>query len=232
MIWLRSYPTYHFLSAMFNISISTVKDEIRLLIPLFYLKLRNFIVWPSVDEWKSMAYTWEKIPAAVGAIDGTSHEIYRPSDEDQAIYYSGHRQYHAIHTQVVVDNNSKIRYIESGFPGHLNDAQQYRLMNDIGNVLPFPNDCILLGDKIYPNRHPILTEFTELQLRQRDDRLRCRKLNKYIRQYRVYVEHAIAEIKCYRSVGTIWRHRRSTLPRVVTICVGLVCRKKDIGLIL
>ena len=145
-----------------------------------------------------------------------------------------HRKYHSMHSQVIVDNTGKSRYIESGFIGHLNDAQQCVLMRHIGNDLPFPDDCVLLGDKIYPNRHPIVTSYSEAQLRLMDYRRKrkCRKLNRYIQQYRVCVEHAIAEIKCYRSVGTIWRHHREVLPRVVTICAGLVCRKKEIGLIL
>ena len=33
----------------------------------------------------------------VKAIDGTSHEIYRAQVEPQETYYSGHRNYHAIH---------------------------------------------------------------------------------------------------------------------------------------
>ena len=33
---------------------------------------------------------WNILPHAIGAIDGTSHHIVRP-EEDQGTYYSGHR---------------------------------------------------------------------------------------------------------------------------------------------
>ena len=66
---------------------------------------------------------------AVGSTDGTSHDIYRPIVERQENYCSGHRQYHAIHTQIIDDN--------CGFLGHLNDAQQFALMDQLGTDLEF-----------------------------------------------------------------------------------------------
>jgi hypothetical protein len=97
------------LSTLFDISVSTVKDEIRALLPCFYLKLKRYVKWPSVQEWSDMMFLCNKIPMAVGAIDGTSHRIYRPKVEPLEQYYSGHRQYHAIHTQIIVDNTGVIR---------------------------------------------------------------------------------------------------------------------------
>jgi hypothetical protein len=54
---------------------------------------------------------------------------------------------------VVVDNTGKICHIQSGFLGHQNDAQQFRLMPQIGHnqELDFPQNVVLLADKIYPN---------------------------------------------------------------------------------
>jgi hypothetical protein len=60
---------------------------------------------------------------------------------------------HVIHTQVVVDNTEKIFHIQSGFLGHQNDAQHFRLMPQIGHnqELDFPQNVVLLADKIYLN---------------------------------------------------------------------------------
>ena len=79
-------------------------------------------------------------------------------------YYSGHRQYHAIHTQIIVDNCGMIRYIQSGFLGHLIEAQQFALMDQLGTDLEFPDNCYLLGDKIYPNRGNVVTQVTAQQI--------------------------------------------------------------------
>jgi hypothetical protein len=47
---------------------------------------------------------------------------------------------------------------QSGFLGHQNDAQHFRLMPQIGynQELDFPQNFVLLADKIYPNGYPQL----------------------------------------------------------------------------
>jgi hypothetical protein len=150
--------------------------------------------------------------------------------EPQQHYYSGHRHYHAIHSQVVIDNTGEIRHIECGFLGHQHDAQQFRLMRQIGQDLPFSQNCVLLGDKIYPNGHPVITPFTQAQIRRKPDRLqrKCRKFNRTLSEYRVLVEHLVGELKCYKVIGTVWRHPRTKLKRVAEICAGLVCRRRQL----
>ena len=46
-------------------------------------------------------------------------------NEPQQQFYSGNRSYHCLNTQMVVDATGIIRYIESGFMGHINDAQTF-----------------------------------------------------------------------------------------------------------
>ena len=48
------------------------------LLPVFCEKLYHFLVWPTEEDWRSMLGVWTKLPMAVGAIDGSSHRIYRP----------------------------------------------------------------------------------------------------------------------------------------------------------
>ena len=115
MIWLRHYPSYFFLSTLFDISVTQVHFIIRKLVPIFRRHLQAFVKWPIINEWGSMRGAWPQLPNAVGSIDGTSHEIYRRIVEPQEHYYSDHRQYHAIHTQIIVDNCEMIRYIQGGF---------------------------------------------------------------------------------------------------------------------
>jgi len=71
------------LSALFDISVSTVKEEIHSCIPVFREKYRQYVRWPSLEEWTNFQGRWQKLPFAVGAIDGTSTEIYRPGIEPQ-----------------------------------------------------------------------------------------------------------------------------------------------------
>ena len=170
---------------------------------------------------------WEDLPDAVAAIDGTSHHIYRPQTEPQALYYSGHRHYHCIHTMVIIDNSNTLRFVQSGFLGHQNDAQILNFTPTIGENqdLPFSNECVILGDKIFPNRDPFVT--AEINRRPAHQQRQCRKLNAKINKYRVNVEHVIREIKLYRAIGTLWRHPRYKIRQTVNICAALSCRRKQ-----
>ena len=229
------YPTYYFLSNLFSISVPVVGREITNILPLFCEQVKAYLVWPTVAEWRAMRETWAKLPSAgVCAIDGTSHRFYRPEVEPQELYYSGHRHFHCIHTQVVVDVHGTIRYIESGYQDHLNDAQQYALMQEIRTGLQFLDELVLLGDKIYPNHGAVITPYTSTQLAQKQplERRECRKLNSLIKLYRVRVEQSIGELKTYRSVSLLWRHPRTMLTSTVKSCAVLVCRRKEIGLII
>ena len=53
--------------------------------------------------------------------------------------------------QMAVDATGNIRYVESGLMGHLNDAQTFGIMRRIGTELCFPEQCVSLGETIYPN---------------------------------------------------------------------------------
>ena len=52
-----------------------------------------FLPWPNLRELQSFGGNWPKIVLAVEVIDGTSHEINRPVN-NQEQFYSGHRHYH------------------------------------------------------------------------------------------------------------------------------------------
>ena len=69
--------------------------------------------WPTINEWREKRSSWTKLESAVGVIDSTSTEIYHPQIEPQELYFSGHRHFHAIHTQVVIDNDGYICYTEA-----------------------------------------------------------------------------------------------------------------------
>ena len=174
-----------------------VGREITNILLLFCEQVKAYLVWPTVAEWRAMHETWAKLPSAVGAIDDSSHRIYRLEVEPQELYYSGHRHFHCIHTRVVVDVHGTIPYIESGYQNHLNDAQQYALMQEIGTGLQFPDELVLLGDKINPNHGAVVTPFTSAQLawKQPLERRKCRKLNSLIKLYRVCVCNPLANLK-------------------------------------
>lgn len=68
MLWLRSYPSYHLLSLLFAIRVTTVHDEINWFIPVMWEKFHAFVQWPTLAEWTEKIGNWNKRSAAVGAV--------------------------------------------------------------------------------------------------------------------------------------------------------------------
>ena len=60
---------------------------------------------------------------------------------------------------------NNIRYVHSGILRHMNDAQSFNSLHNIGpnGGLPFPPETFFLGDKIYPCRYPLITGITAAQ---------------------------------------------------------------------
>ena len=102
LIWLRQYPTYDVLAALFNMNEAAVTRDIYSIITLLSYYFQSNISWPSREEWIAIRGKWGVFPNAVGAIDGTLHEIQRPQSENQEDFYSGYSRYHCMSTQVRV----------------------------------------------------------------------------------------------------------------------------------
>ena len=79
--WLRSYPSYHMLSALIDKSVPTVKEEIHSCIPVLREKYRQHVRWPTLEEWTNFQERWQQLPFDIGGKDVTSTEIYRQGIE-------------------------------------------------------------------------------------------------------------------------------------------------------
>ena len=191
------------------------------------------IEWPSMEEWRNLMNNWTDLHGIVGCIDGTSHAIYTctcmPGDGTQRLYYSGHRKYHCIHSVVIIDNEKRIRYIHSGFRGHLNDDNIYRELPQISpnGQLQFPGECWLLADSIYPYQHPLITPFKQNQINAvpPEDTGSMVDFNEEHKIHRVYVEHVIGQLKSFRCISYIFCHRKIKLARLVDLCAALSQRR-------
>lgn len=102
LIWLRQYPTYPMFSLMFGIGTSTVGDIVNNMWLILWEICVPLEEWPDVNSWRQRVGEWPEMPRVVGSIDGTYHEILIPSNEPQEEFYSGHRKYYCIHTQVCI----------------------------------------------------------------------------------------------------------------------------------
>ncbi|CAB4045712.1 Hypothetical predicted protein, partial [Paramuricea clavata] len=128
--------------------------------------------WPTVDEWNALRGNWQVFPNAVGYLDGTPHEIYRPQVEPQREFYNGHRHYHLMNTQLIVDNLGNIVFLHAGFLGAQNDAINFLFMERIGPGTNFdmPPNAYLLADK---GDTPTYIHYSHLFVPSRFDVWRC-----------------------------------------------------------
>ena len=158
-----------------------------------------------------MANNWHMFPGAVAVIDGTRHRIQRPQSEPQRLFYSGHCRYHNFSTQIIMDNNGNIVFIQSGFLRHNNDSGQFQLMPNIGTgeELHLPLGVYILADKGYPSVYPLLTPWRNVA-----GDLTRQLFNREFSKVRTRVEHCIRRVKEYGAVHHLWRHERWMFPVV------------------
>ena len=102
------------------------------IIPVLWRHFNAMVSWPTIREWNSVRGTGNNFPNAVGCIDLTPHEIQRPQTEPQREFYSAHRHFHLLNTQLICDNRGNIRYLQTRFLGSMHDSQTIRLMEQIG----------------------------------------------------------------------------------------------------
>lgn len=222
LMWLRKYPHVDSLALWFDIDPMSVVRIIYKILPELWRYFQNQITWLNNNEWANLMGNWPEFPNAVGAIDSTPHEIYRPLIEPQRPFYSGHRHYHCFNTQIVIDNQGHLRFVQAGFFGSTHDATAYRLMTPIGPGQPLniPPGAFFLADRAYPDGGSLLTPIRAIQMRLLNprDRRRAGKFNRCLARRRIKVEHVFKDIKTYKAIAEIWRHPRWLMP----ICVELV----------
>ena len=226
IIWLRMYPELVMLSGLFMVSPATIEREIRFLLPVLWSYFKNFVTWPTEEQWLEMSNNWEMFPGAVGVIDGTRHRIHRPQTEPQQDFYSGHCRYHNFSTQIIMDNRGSIVYIQSGFLGHNNDSGQWQMMPSIGfgGELHLPLGVYILGDKGYPCSYPLLTPYRDV-----GDDLSKQLFNSELAKVRTLIEHCIRRVKEYGAVHHLWRHERWMFPIVNELCPFLAQRHIELS---
>lgn len=170
MLWLRSYPTRHMLSALFCISTATVRDEIHAMIPLFERKLQEFVLvllnrngeicrGVCVKLQMLLELLTERLKKFIGPPWGKKRSLLWPSTVSCSSHSSCHwHQWNYNYDLFRVDFS------------HMNDAQQFAIMQQIGADLEFQPKCFLLAHKIYPNRYPVVTPFSATQAARRHGR--------------------------------------------------------------
>ena len=230
LMWLKQYPTYHFICLIFHVSSTTIWRIIQRVWPILWVRMAPEVHWSSDQEWNSFRGIWSEMPNVVGCIDGTSHRIERPQD-GQEEFYSGHRHHHCYHTIVMITSAKQFCYIGSGYLGHCNGQRCYNLMPDIGGAqLNFPDGLFILADQGYTCEAPLVTPYRQMEIRAAAPARReeMQNNNNLVRKRRIYVEHLIRGMKIYRVMSEVYRHPRRHQSSLVELVAGLAQRRARI----
>jgi hypothetical protein len=152
-IWLRQYPTNAYLAFLFGVSTRTVYDEIHHILAILhehYVPRQTF--WHTIPHWNTLRNRHIDFPNVVGFIDGTPIRINTPVGPIQRLYYRRDKHFHFMNWMVIVDNDGYFVHGQAGFTGHLTDSTCFEYMN----VPHLPGGLFILGDRGFPQRHPLL----------------------------------------------------------------------------
>ena len=195
------------MALLFDVSSSNVSNIIHHVVPALWRHFHTPVIKSlglPTEEWNTLRGNWVSFPNAAGCIDGTPYDIYRPLVEPQREFYSGHRHYHLMNTQIIVDNLGNIVFLQAGFLGGQNDAANFLLMERIepGTDHDMPVGALLLADKGYADTPPLLTPFRKAQIRTLaiPDKRRARRFNRRLSRCRIVVEHSIKHLKTYTAI--------------------------------
>ena len=103
----------------------------------------------------------EVVDKEVANLDQPDSSVEGNEVEPKWEFYSGHRHYHLMNTQLIVYSLGNIVFLQAGFLGSMNDASNFHLMERIvpGTNYDMPHGAALLADKGYGDVAPLLTPF-------------------------------------------------------------------------
>lgn len=90
-------------------------EEIYHVVPILFVNYRHYIKWHSMPQWRQFLNKFPNFPNAVGMIDGTIHQVRRPSGPLQAEFYRGDKRCHFMSSQLIVDADGLIVLLVTGY---------------------------------------------------------------------------------------------------------------------
>jgi hypothetical protein len=167
----------------------------RVLVAILSLE-RDFISWPDPVERRAIAERIRAVsgfPSCLGFMDGTLFVLEEKPTKDGEDYYSRKGRY-GLAGLIVCDDQKRIRYCYTGWPGCTHDARVFE--NSALARAPeefFAGSQYLLADSAYPSTATTVPCFKKLP----NQGLSAEKLrfNAKVSRIRVRVEHCIGVLK-------------------------------------
>lgn len=162
-------------------------------------------------------------------IDATEQRIERSHDDaTQKAHYSGKKKAHTRKTQVIVNEQGRIRDVSDSVPGSVHDIS---LLRQSGALERLPPEITAMADSGYQGIQDDMPE-RSVALPYRASRGHPltpeQKLHNHeISSIRVVVENTIAALKHFRILTDLFRHAVERYDNIIFAIVGIVNRRLD-----
>jgi len=222
LFYLKCYPTFDVLSALFNFDRACAHDWVHRLLPILEETLGEKQVLPlrklrSIEEFMAHCPNVGEV-----IIDGTERPVQRPQDPDQQKEnYSGKKKRHTRKHITASTSGKKILLLTAARGGSVHDKRQLdeaEIIEGIPSEIPIQADLGFQGlqkeveNVQLPHKKPRGKELTPEQKQENQD----------FSRERVKIEHAHAGMKRYRSVTDVYRNRVTNLDdRLMNVAAGL-----------
>lgn len=236
LVWLKVYPTYEVLGFFFDLHKRNAQLNVRDVLEVLQL-LDDFpFDRPARDRkpLSSVMEVMEAFPQVRLVIDSKEQRVYRPggSFERQKPFYSGKKKAHTHKVQLGVLPNGIIASLSPPVPGAVNDV---RLLRETGLLDRLAPGESALADKGYEGADKGYPKGIFIQPRK--DRKRRpltesdKERNRLVGQYRVVVEHVIAQMNRFTVLQQVYRggkQRHGQVIRTVAVLVNRRTRSKPL----
>jgi hypothetical protein len=223
LVYYRLYTTLQLTGFLFDLDVSNVWRNIRILEPVvagvlptpqkLYQRSRRI---GSLKELEAV------FPDLKAFVDATEQEIPRPKNKRRRkSHYSGKKKRHTVKTQVMVNKEGVIVHKSPYARGRRHD---YDVFKDCHPRVP-PEVTVGMDSgyqgvqKDFPDLN---TQLPRKKPKGKPQTKQTKKRNKKLARERVVVEHAIRRIKEHNIIGQKHRNRLANYNTIFNITCGLV----------
>ncbi|MHB1955736.1 MAG: transposase family protein [Sulfobacillus sp.] len=128
LVWLRYYPPYSLLEAIFGINKFYISRDIHHLIYIIHWRFQHEVYWPSEEHQVALEGTFPDVdPKTIFSMDFTVQPISEPRKGVEHHYYRGDKGKHFFNTFGAVDYAGIFLNAQGGYAGHANDQRSWTL---------------------------------------------------------------------------------------------------------
>ena len=237
LFYLKSYPTFDVLGALFDLSPPKAEENVNKLLPVLKKAEQQLRVLPHRHFKPKAPSEQDSENTQKIIIDATERPLCRPHHaRQQKNYYSGKTHRHTLKNTVIADLNRGIPVVGPTVPGRRHD---FKLLKDELD----PNEPGLsaveawvdLGyqgiESQYPAFHSIHIPHKKPRKSKNNPHPTLtpqqKKENRAISRVRVAVEHLIGDMKSFQILVTKFRNRITNMADQVILVVAGLCNLKN-----